>query len=406
MRYINIQPTESDAMQKQEYQTSSGPTKIRETNRKAVLSYVRFKGSDSRSAIGSTLSLSPAAVSSVVNELLEDGLLRLSEEPPKDPSQGRPIKLVELNPGIAAAFGIMLRPGTTMTTLGIAWIDYAGKVTSLPSTRVSKHQNLEELITSIHEAVKTLEEAVPDKSRVRRITIGVPGVIEGDTIPTSPKLTCVEGSAFIEKLNNTLDYPVSFENDVNLAATSELHQQPRLRELSFAYLHLYTGVGTGISLKGQIINGSGGWAGELGSLRLNHPGFEGKTFEQLLSTDNALGDLLVQLGYPRQTLDNLTSHIDERDSKVLEVIDNYCIHISDAINILNSVLDLNEILIDFRSDKLFQRLRPRLEILLQSAPRQPVISTPVMGKEATLFGAAITALELALPTIEYRDKSD
>lgn len=392
-------------MKKQEYQASSGPTKIRETNRKAVLSYVRFKGSDSRSAIGTHLSLSPAAVSSVVNELLEEGLLRLSEHAAKDSAQGRPTKLVELNPNFGAAFGIMLRPGTTTTKLGVAWIDYAGNVTTLPSTRVSKHQNLEELISSIHEAVRTLENSVPDKSRVYGITIAVPGVIEGDLIPTSPKLPCIEGSAFIAELKNTLNYPLSLKNDVNLAATSELQQQPRLRKLSFAYLHLYTGVGTGISLKGQIINGCGGWAGELGSLRLNHLGSDGKTFEQLLSTDNALGDLLVQLGYPRQSLDNLISHIDERNADVLEVIDNYCLHISDAINILNSVLDLDEILIDFRSEKLFQRIRPRLEILLQSAPRQPVISTPVVGKEATLYGAAIFALDRALETIELRDKS-
>lgn len=391
-------------MQRQDSKASSGPTKIRETNRKAVLSHIRLNGPGSRSAIGNALSLSPAAMSSVVNELLEEELLRLSEEMPREQSQGRPITLVELNPEIAVAFGIMLRPGTTTTKLGIAWADYAGTVTTLPLASVSKHQNLDELISCIHHAVKTLEQAIPNKSRVHGITIAVPGVIEGDVIPTSPKLKCIEGSVFIETLKNTLNYPVNFQNDVNLAATSELHQQPRLRELTFAYLHLYTGVGTGISLKGQIINGSGGWAGELGSLRLNHPGFEGKSFEQLLSTDNALGDLLVSLGHPRQALDSLTSHIDERNVDVLEVIDNYCSHISDAINILNSVLDLDEILIDFRSDKLFQRLRPRLEVLLQNAPRQPVISTPAKGKEASLNGAAITALTLALHTIERRTK--
>jgi hypothetical protein len=89
---------------------------------------------------------------------------------------------------------------------------------------------------------------------------------------------------------------------------------------------------------------------------------------------------------------------------VLEAVDLYCEHICDAINLLNSVLDLDEVLIDFRSDKLFQRLRPRLEILLQSARRQPVISTPVMGSEASLNGAALTALNLALPNLESREK--
>ena len=69
---------------------------------------------------------------------------------------------------------------------------------------------------------------------------------------------------------------------------------------------------------------------------------------------------------------------------------------------VQSLLDLDEVLIDFRSVKLFERLRPRLEILLQSSRRQPVISTPVMGSEATLNGAALTALNLNLEAVEFR----
>ena len=391
-------------MKKNMQPQSSGPTRIREVNRKAVLSYLRLNGPNSRSVLGNKLSLSPAAVSSVVGELLDEGLLRFSEASSKDQSQGRPMKLVELNPEAAFAFGIMLRPGITKTTLGIAWIDYSGNATSLPAVNVSNHQNLDELVSSIYEAVSILEQSVLDKSRVRGITIAVPGVVDDDKIPTSPKLTCIQGTSFIAKLKSTLNYPVNFRNDVNLATLCQLQHQPRLRNLTFAYLHLYSGVGAGISLNGQVISGSGGWAGELGSLHLNRSSSASQSYEQLLSTDNLLGDLLVKLGHPRQALDQLIEYIDQRDPAVLKVIDVYCEHISDAINILNTVLDLDEVLIDFRSDMLFQRLKPRLEILLQSAPRQPRISTPVMSMEATLNGAAIMALELALDEIELRER--
>lgn len=228
--------------------------------------------------------------------------------------------------------------------------------------------------------------------------------MENNTIPTSPKLTCIEGSEFIESLRQVIDYPMTLENDVNLAATSELYQQPRLREIYFAYLYLYTGVGSGISLKGQILKGSGGWTGEIGSLHVNRREPNTTSFEHLLTTDGSLADLLEELGEARDDLDTLADYIDKRDPHVLEVVDIYCEHICDAINVLNSVLDLDEVLIDFRSDKLFQRLKPRLEILLQSSRRQPVISTPLMGKEATLNGAALAALSHALETIETQNK--
>lgn len=393
-------------MSKKTQSTSGGrgPARIRHLNRRAVLSHLRYEGDNSRSALGPALSLSAAAVSSVVNDLLEDQLVLESENRPRDGRQGRPISLLSLNPEAAYAFGIVLRPTKTSTELAMAWVDYTGKTTALPDLKVDKHQDADVLIKSIVEAVSLLEAAVPFPDRVFGLTLAVPGVVENDTIPMSPKLTCIEGSEFIKSLREVIDYPLTLENDVNLAATSELYQQPRLRDIFFAYLYLYTGVGSGLSLKGQVLKGSGGWAGEIGSLHVNKREPNTTSFEHLLSTDGSLADLLEDLGEARDDLDTLADYIDKRDPKVLEVVDIYCEHICDAINVLNSVLDLDEVLIDFRSDELFKRLKPRLEILLQSARRQPVISTPLMGHEATLNGAALAALNHALETIETQIK--
>lgn len=384
---------------------SSGPTRIRNLNRRAVLAYIRHQGPNSRSALGPALSLSGAAVSSVVNDLLEDGLLQESESTTRDGRQGRPISLLSLKPTAAYSLGIVLRPTKVSTELGMAWADYTGHSTALPDIQVTPHQDLEALIKSIRVAIKQLEKEVPHAELIVGLTIAIPGVVENGTIPVAPKLPCIEGAAFIEAVRKLTSYPVSFQNDVNLAATSELYQQPRLRELSFAYLYLYSGVGSGFALQGKILSGSGGWAGEIGQLHINRRDPNSTSFEHLLSTDGSLADLLESLGHPRQALDVLADYIDQRNPQVLEVVNLYCEHICDAINLLNSVLDLDEVLIDFRSDKLFQRLRPRLEILLHSARRQPVISTPVMGSEASLNGAALFALNLALADIETREKS-
>jgi len=381
---------------------STGPTRIRQLNRQAVLSYIRYEGPNSRSALGPALSLSGAAVSSVVNELLDEDLLRESKGTVRDGRQGRPISLLELNPDAAYALGIVLRPSETRTELAIAWVDYTGHATSLADIEVTTHRNVDDLIKTIAGGVRSLEKAVPDASRIVGLTIAVPGVVENDSIPMSPKLRCIEGSAFVEGIKGTIPYPVSFQNDVNLAATSELYQQPRLRELSFAYLYLYAGVGSGFSLEGKILSGSGGWAGEIGPLHINRRDPNTRSFEQMLSTDGSLAQLLISLGHPPQALDQLAEYIDQCEPSVLAVIDTYCEDLCDAINMLNSILDLDEVLIDFRSVKLFERLRPRLEILLQGSHRKPVISTPVMGSEATLNGAALTALNLNLEEIEFR----
>ena len=339
-------------------------------------------------------------MTSVVNELLGKGLLRESETTRRDGRQGRPISLLELNPESAYALGIVLSPTRENIVLGMAYVDYTGQATALPDMRLANDGDADALIKLITRATKALERAVPDPGRIAGLTLAIPGVVENETIPMSPKLRCIEGGAFVDTLKRKFKYPVSFRNDVNLAAISELYQQPRLRKLSFAYLYLYAGVGSSIALEGKVLTGSHGWAGEIGALHINHRDPASTSCENLLSTDGSLADLLESLGHPRQALDKLAEYIDQRHSGTLEVIDRYCEHVCDAINILNSVLDLDEILIDVRSDSLFQRMRPRLEILLQSAPRQPVLSRPKLGKQATLNGAAITALNLALDDIE------
>ena len=389
-------------MIKNEGTGSTGPTRIRQLNRQALLSHIRNNGANSRSALGHALSLSGAAVSSMVSELLEDNLLIEAEEALRDGRQGRPISLLALNPDAAYGLGIVLRPSKTKTELAMAWVDYTGHATALPDIEVNTHGNVEDLINTIVEAVNTLESAVPDASRVLGLTIAVPGVVEDDSIPMSPKLRCIEGRDFVEGIKQAIQYPVSFQNDVNLAAASELYQQPRLRELSFAYLYLYAGVGSAFSFQGKVLVGSGGWAGEIGPLHLNRRDPNTRSFEQLLSTDGSLAKLLLDLGHPPGALDQLAQYIDQCEPAVLEVIDTYCEHLCDAINMVNSVLDLDEVLIDFRSVKLFERLRPRLEILLQGSRRQPVISTPVMGHEATLNGAALTGLNMNLDRVEVR----
>jgi len=383
---------------------SSGPTRIRHLNRKAVLSYIREQGPNSRSQLGRALSLSGAAMTSVVNELLDNGLLRESENTRRDGRQGRPISLLELNPESACALGIVLSPTSKSTVLGMAFVDYTGQVTTLPEIQVDTIADLDALIAQIEQAITILKQAVPDRKRIAGVTLAIPGVVENENIPMSPKLRCIEGTAFMDRMKQMVNYPVNFCNDVNLAAISELYQQPRLRNLSFAYLYLYSGVGSSIAIKGKLLTGSRGWAGEIGPLHINRRAPGSASFENLLSTDGSLAELLQSLGHPRQALDKLADYIDQRHCGVLEVIDHYCEHVCDAINVLNSVLDVDEILIEVRSETLFQRLRPRLEILLQSAPRQPVLSAPVLGKQAALNGAAISALNLALDDIEVAAK--
>lgn len=385
-----------------EKENSSGPGKIRQLNRKAILAHLRHHGNKSRSTLGPALDLSPAAVSAVVNELFEQGFLRNSEQLPETGRQGRPIALIELNPHAAYVIGLVIRPSDTNVFIDAAWADYTGNVTTLTNKVSLKTKSLDSLLKAIQTTLNNLEKNIPDITRIAGLAIGIPGVVNGDVINIAPKLTCIEGDKLIQQLRSKLPYPVSFHNDVNLAALSELHTQPRLHTLSFVYLYVYSGVGAGIVLRGQLHDGNSGWAGEIGQLRLNCQGGQGQSFEQLISIEGILTEQVSRLGHNNEGLDALIPYIDKRDKEVIAVIDEYCERLSNVLRILHAVLDLDEILIDFPSSKLFKRLRPRLELLIQDLPRQPVISQPMKGHGAALNGAALTALNDALEVVEQR----
>lgn len=392
----------------------SGPAKIRHQNRKAVLHHIRQNGKNSRSNIGRELGLSPAAMTSVVNELLDEALLinvkEVDDETKrnhltKNKRQGRPISFIELNPKAASVFGLLLRPIANTCHIEAAWSDYTGNIHPLESSISVDGQQLESIIDGIMQAISELQQRVDSQQvdpQVQGLTIGIPGVVETNCIPIAPKLTCIEGNEFISRLKQSLPYPLSFENDVNLGALSELNQQPRLRHLSFAYLHVYSGVGSSIILDGKILNGSRGWAGEIGQLGIKHSENVRPSFEQLLSVDGVLADLLQALGHERNDLDKLASYIEKKDAKTLNITNQYSNHLFDAINILHSVLDLDEIVIDFPSTILFNKLLPSIKELINKLPHKIVISTPSIEHQADLHGAALKALSIALDKIEQR----
>lgn len=391
----------------------SGPARIRQLNRSAVLAHIRLNGKNSRLQIGKELGLSAAAITAMVNELLDEGLLRTTEsvkstrnssdKVSNSKTQGRPISILELNPNKAHVFGILLRPLANKCVIESAWADYTGKVFTLTETISVETTHFQTIIGGIDGAISNLKKHIPEKSNVRGLSIGIPGVVENQTIPIAPKLKCIEDPNFISTLKNNYDYPISFENDVNLGAMSELQNQPRLRKLSFAYLHLYSGVGSSIVLEGKLLKGRRGWAGEIGLLKTRSIDNQRSSFEQLLSVDGVLGDALEKLGHSRHELDSLVPYIDNQNSDVERLIENYCHELFNAINVLHSVIDLDEIVIDFPSSTLLTKLFPRIKKHIEQLQHPLEISVPSMEHQADLHGAALNALNLAIESVEKRE---
>jgi predicted NBD/HSP70 family sugar kinase len=348
------------------------------------------------------LGLSAAGVSSVVNELINDGLLQEAEATPVEGRLGRPVVLLELVPSAAYTLGLLLRPEAGKVRIETAWADYAGRVHVLPNPPAFALDSVHSIVSGVRSTLRTLEGAVPDVARIAALTIGTPGVYENDWIRIAPRLRAIEGDEFVAAMRDEVPYPIEFMNDVNLGALSELDQQPRLRELTFAYLFIGSGVGAGLAIQGRLWVGRG-QAGEVGQLRITRGGGRRESFEELLSMDT-LAEKLERIGLPRDGLDRLAVAAKARDRRALRLVNRYSSDLCDVIQVLEAVLDLDEVILDFPSIPLLDCLRPQVEALIADSPLPVAITTPAMAQSAAVCGAALSSLQLALRKIEQRSK--
>src|SRR5213593_4754943 len=80
----------------------------RDLNRAAIFRIIGASGPIARTHIARRLGLSPATVTSVTRELLDQGLLRVAERAPSN--GGRPALLLEIVAAAATSFGVKVAP--------------------------------------------------------------------------------------------------------------------------------------------------------------------------------------------------------------------------------------------------------------------------------------------------------
>jgi len=380
---------------------AAGPGRIRALNRKAVLAYIRKNGPTPRSDLIPALKLSAAGVSSVTNELVNNALLRadLPGAGSDLGARGRPKSPLALNPDAAYALGLRLQPVDGRCRIQMAWIDYAGQIRQLEPLVFDDFKRADGVIDAVRSALSILEQAVPDSRRIRSAAVAIPGVVTRDDVLFAPALEVIVGRSFASAIASQIDYPIALANDVNLAVLSELHAQPRLSQLNFAYLYIGAGIGAGLGLRGQLWTANG-WEGEVGHVCINRGSEPRASFETLLSPSKAFAAETKRLGLAPDNLGAIADAAAGGDQATKAVLNEYAQILCELILVLVAVPGLDEVIIDFPSDRLFSHLRPILEGLISAQPLKVAISSPAEDDGAAVRGAAISALDVTIEQVE------
>ncbi len=153
--------------------------------------------------------------------------------------------------------------GGTNTAFGI--VDARGNVIASSSIKTGKHSKIEDYIDELYTEINRIIVANDAEGKINGIGIGAPnanyftGVIEdGVNLPWPTPIPLAD------LISKKFGIPCLITNDANAAAIGEMTYGAARGLKDFIMITLGTGVGSGIVVKGQMVYGHDGFAGELG----------------------------------------------------------------------------------------------------------------------------------------------
>ena len=235
------------------------PKLLRALNDRAALELLMTEGPLTRTRLGELTGLSKVTASQLVERLEERGLVvRVGEVAG---SRGPNAQLYAVDPTSAYVIGVEVNSESDRVTAACANItgEVVGRVEQ--STR-----DTDDPVGVVHRAVvKAAETARAQLASVRRVVLGTPGLVD----PATGDMSFVYNlprwhTGLLTALREDLKVPVSFENDVNLAAAAEARLGAARDAPDFVLVWADVGIGGAVVLGGQVHRGHTGAAGEIG----------------------------------------------------------------------------------------------------------------------------------------------
>jgi len=383
---------------------------------------IRFTpGGISRVEIARQIGLTRAAVTTIVKDLLESGVIREAER--IQSQNGRPPIVLEINPTLGYVIGIDF--GATHLTLLLADL----------STRILDEMDTEFNIqdgpnAGIAEADRLVQELL-SKAGLRlddilAIGMGVPGPIasEAGMVIAPPIMPGWDQFPIRNTLEKLWSVPVSLNNDAELGALGEWAAGAGRGETNLAYIKVGTGIGAGLLLDGHIYRGVTGSAGEIGHLTIDENGplctCGNHGCLEAIAGGHAIAiqaQEVVRRGRRTQMADvqpienlnarNVASAASCGDLPAQQILANAGTHIGIAIAGLINLFNPSMIVVGGgvarTGDLLLEPMRKAAHTRSMPASARVVrITTAMLGKRSSAMGAVIQALTIALHQVADR----
>ena len=157
--------------------------------------------------------------------------------------------------------------GATITKIGLVSED--GKCINKTSFRTKEINNFSDYIQELHNSIKSICDGL---NSICGIGIGAPNASKNGTIETPANLKWEGKLNLVKELKNKINTEIHLSNDANCAAIGEMMYGNAKDYKDFIVITLGTGLGSGIVSNGMLVEGSDGFAAELGHYSINNMG--------------------------------------------------------------------------------------------------------------------------------------
>jgi predicted NBD/HSP70 family sugar kinase len=230
-----------------------------------VLTCILTRGRIARIEIAKLTGLSQAAVTKSVSPLIAAGLVSEESDLPRSGIPGRPVNPLRVNSDALVVLGIKVNAN-----------DIIGVATGLSAdVRTTTHQTIPDTrFDTIVEGIVSVADRLRDElgqdvERLAGIGVTVSGDVDSSTgFVRESALLGWNGLALGEVLQARLGTTVVVENDVRALTIAEHWFGVGVGTESFAIVTIGAGIGSGLHVNGEVVEGAYGVAGEIGHLPL------------------------------------------------------------------------------------------------------------------------------------------
>ncbi|WAC08212.1 MAG: ROK family protein [Thermodesulfobacteriota bacterium] len=161
------------------------------------------------------------------------------------------------------------------TNIRVAAIDEQGTIEKRLQRPTHAHEGEASVLRSLFYALGEVYQAFPE-NRIKGVGVGIAGAIdiEKGIVTQSPNLVEFDGYPLRDKLQASFlkHLAILVDNDANLAAMGEKWKGAGVGVNDLICLTLGTGIGGGIIIRGNLVHGTDGMAGEVGHVTVDPQG--------------------------------------------------------------------------------------------------------------------------------------